>query len=470
MKRRLTAVMFAIVAVLLLAPAAARADSVGLLSVDNQHVYAGMDKSYAAGYLPVQSEGKVRIVLPLTASAEIQGSAITVTPQLGAPGSSPFVLGNYIETVTLSSQSVDDGASTVSAYLVDLSLPLASDRLRGTYLITMDVAYKDGSGSDMRQSIPLYVTVTGKGPATPSTPAPETPRHQPKVIVGKYSADPDPILTGQDFNLSFTLTNTSTSYAIYNIKVTVKSDTPDLAPADNSSTLYYSSLAKGASIDIGFPMKARPDAAAGAHGITVSVEYEDSKAVAYSASENIPVTVTQALRLEFDKPGVPAQVTAGDTTPVTMQVMNKGRSVVYNVTCTLNAPGLLPQSSSFLGDMDPGTAKTAQIMAFAGTLNMSADGTAAGSGGPDFGPSKGTITVTYEDELGKQYTETVDIATTINAPVTPTTQPEAAPPQPKASQWWISALIAAGLIIAVATVLVLGGRSRRRKVQARGEQ
>jgi hypothetical protein len=428
-----------------------------------------MDKTYAAGYVPVESGGKVRIVLPLMASAAIQGSAITVTPELGAPGTTPFVLGNYIETIHLSSQSVDNGASTVSAYLVDLSLPLASGRTKGTYPVTIDVAYKDGSGTDMQQSFPLYVTVSGK--AAETAPAPETPRHQPKVIVSKYSVNPDPAVAGQDFTLSFTLTNTSTSYAIYNIKVSVKSDTPDLAPADNSGTLYYKSLAKGASLDIDFTMKAMPAATAGAHGVTVSVDYEDSKATAFSGSDDIPLTVTQPLRLVFDTPNVPDSMTAGDTAPFTLQVMNEGRSAVYNVMCTLKSPGLLPQSSAFLGNMDSGTAKPAQFTVFAGTLDMASDGTisSSGSDASPYGKSSGTITVTYEDEFGKQYTGTVNISTTINAPVTPTAEPEA-PPQPKASQWWISALIAAGLIIAIIIALALSRRSRIKKVQAHEEQ
>lgn len=469
MKRKLSVLTLAILVITMLMPTAALADSAGLLSVDNRHVYTGMDKTYAAGYVPVESGGKVRVVLPLLSSAAIQGSAVTVTPELGAPGSTPFVLGNYIDTVALSSQSVDNGASTVSAYLVDLTLPLASGRTKGTYPVTIGVTYKDGSGTDMQQSFPLYVTVSGKAPET--APAPETPRHQPKVIVSKYSVDPDPAVAGQDFTLSFTLTNTSTSYAIYNIKVSVKSDTPDLIPADNSGTLYYKSLAKGASLDIDFPLKAKPDATAGAHGVTVSVDYEDSKATAFSMSDDIPVTVTQPLRLVFDTPNAPSSMTAGDTAPFTLQVMNEGRSAVYNVMCTLKAPGLLPEASAFLGNMDPGTAKPAQITVFAGTLDMASDGSipSGGSAGAQFGKSNGTITVTYEDEFGKQYTGTVNISTTINAPVTPTAEPEA-PPQPKASQWWISALIAAGLIIVFVTVLALSRRNRMRKVQAHEEQ
>lgn len=441
----------------------------GLLSIDNRHVYAGMNKTYVAGYVPVESGGKVRVVLPLVASAAIQGSAVTVTPELGAPGTSPFVYGNYIETVALASQSVNNGAGSVAAYLIDLSLPLARDRTRGTYPITLDVAYKDGSGNDMHQSFPLYVTVDGKAPAT--APPPETPRHQPKVIVSKYAVSPDSVIAGQDFTLSFTLENTSDSYEVYNLKVTIRSDTADLFPADNKDTLFYSSLASGASLDVTFPMAAKEDAAIGAHGVTVSIDYEDSKATGFIASENIPVTVTQPLRVEFDTPNVPDAMTAGDTAPFTLQVINKGRSAVYNVMCVLEAPGLLPEASAFLGNMDPGTAKPAQIIVFAGTLDMtsSSDISGGSDGSGQYGKTTGTITITYEDEYGKQYSAKVKIQTTINEPVVPVTATKP-PEQPKAGQWWVSVVIAAALIAAVLILLLLGRKNRMRKVQGRAEQ
>lgn len=464
MKRRIGIILLVLLAFMPLLHSVALADGAGLLTIDNKAVYAGMSKSYEAGYVPTQSGSKVRVVLPLLASAVIQGDTVTVTPNLGAPGSSPFVFGNYIKTVKLSSHSVNNSAASASAFLVDLSLPLASDRMRGSYPVALTVDYKDGSGADMQQTFTLFVTVNGKNPnATPPAPTPEPVRHQPKVIVSKYAVDPDPVVAGGAFTLAFTLQNTSASYAVSNIKVTIKSDSADLTPANNANTQHFKSLAKGKYMEVSIPMEARESATTGSHSITVSVEYDDDKATGFAMSEEIPITVTQPLRLEFDAPNVPADMTAGDTAPFQLQVINKGRSDVYNVMCVLEAPGLLPEASSFLGNMEPGTAKSAQIMVFAGTLDMSSSGDSSGG---QFGKTTGKITITYEDEFGKQYSATVDIKTTINEPVIPTTEEEPAPPE-KASQWWISVLVAAGLIVVVIAALLLSRKNRSKAVQAR---
>lgn len=476
MKKRIGIIIMVVLTLLLLVPTGALAagspegGATGLLSIDNQNKYAGMDKTFSAGYVPVQTNGSVRVVVPLIASAPILNNTITVTPGLGEPATSPFVFGNYIKTVTLASQPVNDGTGSVPAYLIDITLPLAAGRTKGSYPITLDVTYKAADGTDTQQTFTLYATVDGKNPE--SQQAQEGPRHQPKVIVSKYGTDPATVEAGKDFQLSFTLTNTSVSYAISNIKVTMKSSSPDLAPVNDTNTLYYKSLGKGKNLDITVPMHVKEDATTEAHSITVTVEYEDSKATGYSASEDIPITVSQPLRVEFDKPSIPQSMNAGDTAPFTMQVMNKGRSTVYNVTCVLEAPGLLPETSAFLGNMEAGTAKPAQITVFAGTKDMSvsSDGNVQ-TGGADaekYGMTAGTITITYEDEFGKQYSGKADIQTVINPPFIPAVAETTAPP--KASQWWISVLIAAAVIAAIAGVLILVRRNRKRKVQGREEQ
>lgn len=468
MKKRISIFIMVILAVIMLVPTLVSADAAGLLTIDNANKYTGMDKTYSAGYLPTVASGNVHIVMPLVASAAIQGNTITVTPGLGSPGTSPFVFGNYIKTVNLATCPINDGAGNNPAYLIDLTLPLASDRTLGTYPVTLDITYKDGSGADMQQSFQLYVTVDGKSPEG-GQPAQEGPRHQPKVIVTNYGTNPGIVMAGQDFTLNFTVNNTSASYTIYNIKVTMKGSSNDLTPADNTNTLYYKSLGKGKSMDISFPMKAQADAKAEPHSVSVTIEYEDNKAAAFSASEDIPIAVSQPMRLESDKPNVPESMNAGDTAPFTMQVINKGKGTVYNVTCKLEAPGLMPRESAFLGNLEAGTAKSAQLTVFAGTKDMTisseGDVKTGGDSAEKYGMTAGSITITYEDEFGKQYSDKVDIQTTINPPDIPATAPQTEE-KPKASQWWISALIAAAIIAAITTVLILLRKNRKKKVQA----
>ncbi len=475
MKKKVGILIIAILAVLTLVgtllPTLVLADGAGLLSIDNVNKYAGMSKTYSEGYTPAGANGSMKIIVPLVenAGASIQGSTITVTPGLGAPGSSPFVFGNYIKTIKRAPCPINDGTVSKDAYLIDLTLPLASDRTRGTYPITLDVTYKDGGGTDMQQSFPLYVSVDGKNPEGGGQPKPEGPRHQPKVLVTDYGTNPDVVAAGQEYQLKFTVKNTSTSYTLYNIKISIKGSSGDLRPVDNTNTLYYKSLGKGKSMDISFPMKASADIKTEPHSVTVTIEYEDNKASGFSASEEIPISVSQPMRVEFDKPNVPQSMSAGDTAPFTMQVINKGKGMVYNVTCKLEAPGLMPRESAFLGNMEAGTAKSAQMTVFAGTKDMtvSSDGnvTTSGEDAEKYGMTFGSITITYEDEFGKQYSDKVDIQTNIKPPEIPASAPQTEE-KPKASQWWVSVLIAAAIIAAIAATLILLRKNRKKKVGA----
>ncbi len=73
------------------------------------------------------------------------------------------------------------------------------------------------------------------------------------------------------------------------------------------------------------------------------------------------------------------------------------------------------------------------------------------------------VTDSKEPIESKPYSASTDIKTTINTPVIPTSEEEPAPPD-KGNQWWIFALVVAGLI-AVAFIALHLGRISRRKMQ-----
>ena len=142
-----------------------------ILSIDNSHMYDGMDKAYKDGYTPTVKDGVATVVVPLVADGEIKNSTLTVTPGLGDTSSSPFVFKNYQKTVTMQNNTVNGGTGTVPSYLVIFSLPLTSGRINGVYPVTIDVQGTDMSGNAIQQSFTSYVTVTdGKDPNAEPTP------------------------------------------------------------------------------------------------------------------------------------------------------------------------------------------------------------------------------------------------------------------------------------------------------------
>jgi len=105
--------------------------------------------------------------------------------------------------------------------------------------------------------------------------------------------------------------------------------------------------------------------------VTLTVAYEDSQATAFTLTESLLLQVTQPVSFEFDEPDIPQTANVGDTLPLNLNVFNTGRSKLYNVMVKIEAPGLLPEGSAFVGNMDAGTSGTAELYVFVGTLAMS---------------------------------------------------------------------------------------------------
>lgn len=425
------------------------------LEIDNMHIFDGMDKAYKDGYLPTVKDAKATVVLPLVSNSEIKNNTISVTPDLGDTTSSPFVYSNYQKTINRQDNLVAGGAK-VSSFLIRFDFPLVSDRYNGVYPVTINVQAQAADGTSIQQTFTTYITVTdGKDPnAAPPTTEPEKPTSQPKVIVSGYSISPDAVMAGEEFTATVTLKNTSSKKSVQNMTVTASSDTPSLLLENDSDTLYISKLDKGAETSIELKYKADLEIVPQLYTITLTIQYDNSDATALTSSGTVSVVVSQPLKVEMDLPQIPQEVNAGDTFPLSIQVMNMGRSKVFNVRCELSAPGLIPSSSAFIGNMDAGTAMTGEMNVFVGTKDMSEGYT----GSEQYGPTNGKITLIYEDENGQEYTQETAIKTTINEPVIPrNNEPEEEPE--KAGQWWISLLVGVVVIAGLAAFMI--ARTRR---------
>jgi hypothetical protein len=442
-------ILFVIIA-LLIAPVTAYAAGV-TFTIDDINKYDDMEKSYNEGYTPTfytaDSKWYAKIILPLRASDDTFSNEITVTPGLGDTNSSPFVYKNYQKTVGRGSYEFN--GVPVLAYLVEFDLELAPGRVNGVYPVMIGVQ-ADGANS---ASFTCYVTITnGKNPQ--SEPTPEKPTSQPKIIVSSYSINPSPVMAGEEFTADITLENTSGTKSVQNMSVSVSCDCPNFELLDDTNTIYIGKLAKNATTDIEVRYKTDLETPPQRYNITLSMEYDNSVAQTLSSQGNVTITVKQPMRVEIEAPKVPQQVNAGDTMPLSFQVMNMGRSKVYNVRCQLAAPGLIPSETAFIGNMEAGTAMQGDMDVFIGTKDM----TEGYEGEDKYGFTSGTITLIYEDEAGQEYFESIDFSTTINPPVIAPVSAEPAEEPEKASQWWISLIIGGTLIAILAVIIIARGK------------
>lgn len=181
------------------------------------------------------------------------------------------------------------------------------------------------------------------------------------------------------------------------------------------------------------------------------MSYDDPKANTYSSAGNFTVTVIQPLDVELTIPKIEKELVAGDTIPLNFQVMNLGRSQIFNVRCDVTGNGLVQTKAAFIGNMESGTAGEAAANVFIDRLE----------GVDSYGETTGTITLTYEDSLGSEHSQEYTFDTAIIKPVTSEalTQSEEEP----VSQWWVSILIVGGigLLAAVGAGAYLLGRKQR---------
>ena len=466
MKRALLILIVMFVAAAPLAPTALAAGEE--LVIDNANTYSGMSKTYSAGYIPTVKDGKVTIVLPLVygGSEGIVDDTITVTPDLGSTSNSPFVFANYEKNVKQQENTINGGASTKPSYLVKFTLPLTSGRVNGVYPVTIKTRFEATTSGVVEQTFVVNVTIKdGADPnATPEPVKEPAPRPQPKIIVSKYQMKSDGVMAGEEFDIRVTLLNTEDYWHTKNIKVTYKGETSDILVNSGTNTFYIDEIEDEETYDINLKLKARLEAEPRPQKVLINIEYEDSSRASYSVNEEIIVEIRQPLRLELDEVSIPSEVNAGDSLPVTMNIYNMGRSKIYNVLCTLDMPGVIPDGSAYLGNMESGASGIAEIYAFFGTLDMTKDSTSAraDNDAQKYGRSLGTMTVSYEDEYGEAYEEVLEVSTNIERPVFDdiyNEQEEEEEIPEKASQWWVSVALAAGIIMILAGVI-----SYRRKV------
>lgn len=286
--------------------------------------------------------------------------------------------------------------------------------------------------------------------------ASEAPTFAPKIIVQSCKSSKDEIQAGDEVTLDITLLNTSSTETVRNMTVSIGDEGEYLNLLSPTDTIYVDSVSTGQTCVVSYKYKILASAVPGAYGLSVSMDYADSKGASQSASGKIKMMVSQAVKLEFDPLVLASEVQVGDVVTAQIQAMNLGRSKVHNVRAVIEADGLAPEGTLFIGDIEAGKTAT-------GTVKISV--TSLSKGSSLYGETRGTVTYYYEDENGKEYEETGNITTNIKTPFSNTTKetPE------DTGQWWIIMAVVVGILFFFIIGMILRG-IRRKKRQDEAEE
>lgn len=426
------------------------------LMLDSENRYSGMDKAYSQGYLPKVENGCAYLVAPILCSGKLKDNRLRVSLNLGATENTPFVFKNYEKDIKLRKVSVNDDSKKVESFVAAFSLELKAERYNGSYPVVLNVKAEDKAGNAAEQEFTVYVTITdGKNPnEEPVTEPPaaepeaEPPVFAPKVLIQTCQFSESEILAGDEVTADITLVNTSQTERVKNMTVTVNAPSEQFTLLSESDTTYVDAIPAGGTCVISCRYRVNAAALQGQYDLELAMDYADTKGNNYSGSGKAKISVKQPLCMQFDPLAIAPQVTVADVVEAQVSAMNLGRGKVYHVRAVIEADGLSPQGTIFIGDIEPGTQA-------AGSTQVTVSGLAGGS---PYGETEGTVTFYYEDEAGEEQTETGTFRTTIQSPFSENLQE----PEDKEGQWWVIMAVIGGML-GIFAALIIVRRVRQRK-------
>lgn len=235
-------------------------------------------------------------------------------------------------------------------------------------------------------------------------------RNQPKLIISDYDLSPSMVEAGKDFNLSFTLYNTNSENAIYNLKVTIDqtlaaapqtsgqnnanltSDGSVFTPIGRSNTFYVAGLYPWEWTTKYIDMNVLPNANPGSYVVNLTMEYEDYWGNQYKTQESIGIPVTQEASVNFGKVKMD-DISMGMPNSVSVNLYNTGKDNLNTVMCRVKGDGFsVDEDERFIGNFNAGSQET-----FSFNLTPEKEG-----------KIKGKIEITYKDSTGKEHTDVKD--------------------------------------------------------------
>ena len=399
------------------------------LEIDTVHLYEGMERPYETGYIPKVSGGTVQIVLPLKALGNLRDHRIKASLDLGTGADLPFVAANYEKDFPLESVLPQNAAQEQVIYLITFEVALTKDRINGTYPVTVRISASDAANQPLTMDYTVFVTITdGRSgePEIPTMPEPEKPTAEPVVYISGARLDPEIAMAGEPFTLTLTLQNSLTGKSVENLLVTVDPGNLQINLLEDSNIVPVRHIAAGGSTTLTLHFDTDPAIAAEKQRINFQFQYDSSETLGLRSEGSFILDVRQSARLDFDGAILPVKVFQQDTVTVSVNLMNTGKSPLYNCRMDYEIEGMQSGGTTFLGELPAGTAKTGN-----GNLRVSSE---------QLGDVNGIIRITCEDAFGQEYTQEAEVATIIEEKPDPEPgEPEEDPDQNH--HWWIFILI-----------------------------
>lgn len=269
----------------------------------------------------------------------------------------------------------------------------------------------------------------------------------PRLMVTDFKVEGGSLMPNKETEVSITFKNYSNTKYIKNIKLSLDEGNGNITPVGTGSK-YVDVIYAGSTYTWKVKLTAAKTAEIGQHAVTVTSEYEDKEYNTYSGSDTIRINVQQTVGLDYSGVKLPVKVTQEDTTTMEISIMNTGKSKIRNCKIDFDIKGLESGGSTYIGEIPAGESASA-------SPNLRVSST-------ELGDISGTVTISYEDEFGKEYTETEEVTTKIIEKVE--IQEEEVPEEKNNKLWWlflIIGIVCGGTVGAIIPISIQARKQRK---------
>lgn len=281
----------------------------------------------------------------------------------------------------------------------------------------------------------------------------------PRVMLESVIANPQTVTAGSSFALTYTLVNQSKETRVNNLKVTLSQADGAFLPTNGSASTWISAIKPKGSVSRDVNFTTLPTLENRPYAVTMTIEYEDASANAYSTTETISVPVAQPTRADTSTLSTsPTEVIVGEEATVTFSFNNLGKSKIFNAKAIVAEGQGVAAKEHFIGAVEPGAANNVEL-----TLTATAERT-----------EPITVVLSFEDGAGQATTLEKQFALTVTGelqkeqlepsfePMDPQ-KPDPATPQESGDAWlwWL----VGGSVLAVVLLFASIAVARRAKRQ-----
>ncbi|GEM_PF-1779038 len=354
----------------------------------------------------------------------------------------------------------DKDGEIVETYF-DFPFRVKKDAVNGTYAIQFKV-YHLFANTNLQETAPAETDITtyvqiryGKEPEEEEKPE-ETPVPDPStaiLLLEDYTMNPQEVKAGEEFDLTLRIRNTS-DRTVTDVKSTLEEAKSTIVPVNGTNSFFIERIKAGETVEKTIRVRATPSAGVEPVSLTLKNEFVQEDA-AKTSQDTFSLPIVQVSNLSLDTPNYPIDCYQGESFNLMMNLYNKGKTTLYNVSVTFESDTMSADENYYAGNMESGSTREYDVM-----ITPNADAS---------GQVDGEIVVTYEDEDGNQTEKRTPVTVNVAAmdygydDMMIPDEPVIAEPVPAGFPVW--GYIVIGVVVAGAVVAVIVIVRRRKKAK-----